>query len=270
MGNWIKTTTDYGWFKTMRGNRAINYKKVQELIRSIQNHGYRSVPIVVNNDMEVIDGQHRLAALKHMKMPVPYIVDEGATLEECIALNSFQTRWKQTDYVEANVAAGNEDYIILKKFLERHKPYGIATITFAINGSRANSPGIRNGFFTVYDKSEAHLLEAARNLKTLAEICGNKHKSTTFEQAALFAMSVDGVHRDRLVKKLQPMLEASPKLATFADWEKAIEKAYNKGARADERIYFSTEYQKWLMGRAARISENSKGKKKAPRKAGQD
>lgn len=64
--NEIKRTNNYDMFKRLEGNRFVDPKKVNKLKKSINEVGYISNPIIVNEKMEVIDGQHRLEALKEL------------------------------------------------------------------------------------------------------------------------------------------------------------------------------------------------------------
>ena len=61
-------------FKTMDGNRLLKNDRVNKIVESINAVGYILSPILVNEKMEVIDGQGRLAALERLKMPVHYMV----------------------------------------------------------------------------------------------------------------------------------------------------------------------------------------------------
>ena len=62
----ILETTDYGMFKPLLGNR--DRKSESKIIDSIQRVGYIISPLIVNEKMEVIDGQNRLAALESLTM----------------------------------------------------------------------------------------------------------------------------------------------------------------------------------------------------------
>lgn len=263
MGNWIKTTTDYSRFKWLKGNRVINAKKVGELIRSISEHGYRGVPIVVNNNMEVIDGQHRLMALKHLKRPVPYIVDDNAGLRECVALNSVSTRWKNSDYIHAQVEQGNESYVILSNLLEKHKPFSVSTVAFALNRRSYSRMAMNSGQFVILDKSEEHIRQVEDDLDLLARLTqGRKARGSRFDMAVLFALGVSGIDRNRLERQVAQMLQSCLPYGTIQAWLMAIRKAYNKGTSRIKWIYLDQEYDKYLACRGERVSETLKARKK--------
>lgn len=77
-------------------------------------------PIIVNNDMEIIDGQHRLAAAKLLKLEVPYKVDENSSEKDVILLNNNQKSWTLEDYLNFYINQGNEEYKKLKEFKDNY------------------------------------------------------------------------------------------------------------------------------------------------------
>ena len=62
----IHSTNDLSVFKILEGNRNINLANVERLVKSIEENGFLQMPIIVNENYEVIDGQHRLMAAKKL------------------------------------------------------------------------------------------------------------------------------------------------------------------------------------------------------------
>ena len=61
----VRTTVRYDDFHILPGNREINQAHVLELIESFGKANlFDAHPVVVNEKMEVIDGQHRLEAAR--------------------------------------------------------------------------------------------------------------------------------------------------------------------------------------------------------------
>ena len=77
--NKIHVTKDYDMFSYVIGNRDIVNKHVKDLSSHIEQRDL-NIPIIVNEKMEVCDGQHRLEAYKALDLPVHYIIKEGLTL----------------------------------------------------------------------------------------------------------------------------------------------------------------------------------------------
>ena len=65
----VRQTNNYMKFQILKGNRNVSQSRVNKIIASINRVGYITNPIIVNEHMEVIDGQGRLEALKTLQLP---------------------------------------------------------------------------------------------------------------------------------------------------------------------------------------------------------
>ena len=88
--NRIHYTKDYHVFTYLKGNRDVVNKHVRDLSGEIETRDLE-IPIIVNEKMEVCDGQHRLEAYKVLGKQVPYIIKEGLELEPMALV--WQTHW---------------------------------------------------------------------------------------------------------------------------------------------------------------------------------
>jgi len=95
----LKETTDYSLFKLAQ-NREIKAKHVKEKLKSIEEDGLQ-LPIVVNRRYEIVDGQHRFAALTKLKQPIPYIVSYAWKHEyDTAVINNTQKSWNTENWAE--------------------------------------------------------------------------------------------------------------------------------------------------------------------------
>ncbi len=87
----IEKTKDYHIFKALNFNREKSKRHVQKLKQIILKENLLHIhPIVVNHEMEIIDGQHRLQAAKELDLDVFYIkgnVSYGHVLTSNLAQN---------------------------------------------------------------------------------------------------------------------------------------------------------------------------------------
>ncbi len=117
-GSEVHVTTDYSIFKGYVGNRVVNMHHVNDLIKSIARKNMLAQnPIMVNENMQVIDGQHRLEAAKANNLPLYYMIVSGGNLEDIQALNTSSLRWTALDFLKSYVEQGAEQYIELEKYL---------------------------------------------------------------------------------------------------------------------------------------------------------
>ena len=121
--NKVYKTNDLSIFKSIDGNRVPNLQHIRRLADSIRVYGMKCNPILVNEKMQVIDGQHRLLAAKEAESFVYYIVVDGYSLNEVHTLNLNQKNWTKKDYMEGYASMGVESYIKLRDFSNKNDDY---------------------------------------------------------------------------------------------------------------------------------------------------
>lgn len=120
----IQKTTNYNLFKTIEGNRDLNPNHLAKLAMSVAKKNLlQYAPIMVNESMEVIDGQHRLEVARQSKLEIYYTIVPRARLDEVMELNTTLRNWKLTDFVNSMIVTGNKEMQYLRNFCEE---YGIS------------------------------------------------------------------------------------------------------------------------------------------------
>lgn len=109
----VETTTTYQAFKPIDGNRYVNQLHLKRLKKSMQEN-YLYTIIVVNERMEIIDGQHRFECAKELNLPLNYVVCKGYGLNEVHTLNQNSKVWSSEDYLDGYCKLGYQDYILLE------------------------------------------------------------------------------------------------------------------------------------------------------------
>lgn len=124
----VEETTDYKQFKKIKGNRGYAQRHLKNLIASIaQNNLLQYTTIIVNSQMEVIDGQHRLAAAQKLGLPIYYVVSGEGDLTDVIRINANLKSWGLMDYLESQILLGNKNYKIVADYIEKyHLPIGVS------------------------------------------------------------------------------------------------------------------------------------------------
>lgn len=107
----IQSTDNYDKFKFCEFNRKIDKNHVKKLLTSISsNNLLEFCPILVDNKMQIIDGQHRLMAAKELNLPIYYQIKEDAVDEDIVLLNASSKRWSLEDYVNYYAKKGKKNY----------------------------------------------------------------------------------------------------------------------------------------------------------------
>jgi hypothetical protein len=70
--------------------------------------------------MEIVDGQHRLAAAEKLGVPIYYQIDPNSKDQDIVTFNVNQKRYRNEDYLKFHRTQGNPEYIKLHEFLTAH------------------------------------------------------------------------------------------------------------------------------------------------------
>lgn len=168
--------------KTSDANRVLVRAQIDRLKESIEKNGYFvGMPIVVDEDGFIVDGQHRYMACKELGISAPIV--SGGDFDSVPIINSTQLKWNMQDYVTYYAVKGYEDYVILEDICKKHKisPH-VAYII--IEGQAANksdsararhklgarvSP-VKTGEFKLKDKSEKGLAKLERKITSIISL----------------------------------------------------------------------------------------------------
>ena len=118
--NEVYETYDYNQFKFIKGNRLIKTQHVNNIFKSMQKERLFS-PLIVNEKMEIIDGQHRFKAQQMLKVSIPFIIKEGYGKRETQILNHNASNWTLDDALHTYCTDKIEDYLIFNEFKNTYK-----------------------------------------------------------------------------------------------------------------------------------------------------
>jgi len=125
--NSVYLTSDLTKFKQITGNRPHNPQHVKRLITSIKRYGVLQNPIIVNEHMVVVDGQHRLLAAKGASSGIYYIIVPNYGLDEVQVLNLNQKNWTRRDFLHGYAEMGIPSYVKLFEFMKENNEFNMST-----------------------------------------------------------------------------------------------------------------------------------------------
>lgn len=234
----IQTSLDYDKFKSITGNRELNEPHVRNLAIAIELHDLLEYfPILINENWEIIDGQHRFEASKRLSRPIYYIQVDGLNIDDVQKINTSSRRWILKDYVQSHIERGHQDYKVLLDFSERTGfNLTISAILLAGGGYLSTSGGssvgkmIKNGDFKVNNRSRAE--DMALYLGELGHYADfDLSKNREFVNALYRVVQNDTFDFTRLMEKLEKGLrieiQPTPRHFMFE-----LERIYNHGAKA--------------------------------------
>lgn len=200
----INKTKDYFLFKGLKGNRAINVLNKKRLIESFKKK-YLISPIIINDNYEIIDGQHRFEAAKELSLPIYYFKVPSYGVEEVQILNSNQKNWSTDDYVQGYIDIGKSDYSLYKEFRNKYKFPVTQTIEILRSKKSTGNEGgnlireFRNGDFKVKNINKSiRVFESINSVKYLYD----GYRRTSFVAAMMTLLNKETFNMDEFLKKL--------------------------------------------------------------------
>lgn len=247
----VFTTCDYDKFKRLSGNRDCTKARKNKLIKSFEEIGWIRNPIVINPNFEVIDGQGRLEACRELGMPVEYVIDERAGLKECQTLNRWQTNWRPIDYCKSFAEEGKQDYQRLLDCLEAFESVTLQTLCIIILNRVLNGGGsttvLKSGELCFTEKRKQEIIPSLAVLdKNNQAISAIKGQRRIIQPAIAWIINNTNCNVARLEKIVNEKYVVFPPAVEAIQFLAGISDIYNKGLKAENCIYFDTEYKKAL------------------------
>jgi hypothetical protein len=169
----IYSSTDYGKFQFTNGQRNIRERHLANLVQSLEEYPELSpsLPILVNDKFDIIDGQHRYEASKTLERPVYYIQSANTNIDSARQINSSQVGWKLRDYLDSYVATGHDQYVEVAKLTQEYPVSLTVLLQFMANTTSHEMLALfKVGKFKLADDMPA-VLKKLDKLKSLSAYC---------------------------------------------------------------------------------------------------
>ena len=254
----VYVTKDYSIFKRLVGNRDIPESRISKIVESIQTIGWVHNPIIVNEKMEVIDGQGRLTALQRLKMPVEYIIAEGAGNKECIYMNMNMVNWKLPDFIKSYAEQGNENYQRLLSLMQRYANGNSDIISTAVyRVSKAKHRDIKQGVLQLTEEQYRAAVPRLEYIKPILETINEKKlpgSMVTLMQTLIYYYDYPEVDKERLRYSIEKYIYNATPWVSNMDCEKEVENCYNYGLGLEKKIFIAHLVKEERMRRQVELN----------------
>lgn len=232
----ILRTTDYSMFKKHESNRPIdnqNLRKVQASMRARNMLEFR--PILVDQNMYVIDGQHRLEAAKALACEVFYQIQKEGNSEDIILLNAAQKKWELIDYVNYHASKGIQPYIDLKTLVTDLKlPFSLIVRSVTSWGGKI-AVSIKNGSFCFREgtspitvkESFSKVNDVKEIIKKYSQKPSSFCNATRFTEALISMISNKSVDYEKFKSKITLRADHLKPCANFQAYYQLLKDIYN-------------------------------------------
>jgi hypothetical protein len=232
----VYRTTNYERFSFIQGNRQLNKMHQERLKKSIAETDLTETnPILVNENFEIIDGQHRYEVCKELKKPIHYILKVGYGLREVQMLNANMKNWRLEDYVDGYCDMGKEEYLFLRSFIKEHKLGMTNSVQLLSNMGGDKAQNIMDGKMTLPNKGRGSVV--AGWVKQLEPMYGGV-KRRSFINALSKFYSNRQFDFKQLVAKLQYQQTKLVDCTDTKGYLTLLEEIYNFKERGEKLRFF--------------------------------
>lgn len=236
----MTSTTNYGLFRTIQGNRQIDAVHVANLVAAIEKKNLLAeFPILVNEKMEVIDGQNRLLAATRLNLPIFYTVVSGLELTNVIDINTASKSWKIRDFVLSNIELGNPNYQELLDFSTEHN------LSISMSAALLAGRGVQGGSIVKLVRTSKFQVNAPAAARRVAQALGTLGESADFRATSdrNLAMALwllfqnEDFSIDRLIGKIKTHGIVLSRRVSERYYLLQLEEIYNQHAKDRVTLY---------------------------------
>jgi len=252
--NQVLTTNDYSLFKIIKGNRDVNKLHIKRLVDSFRDE-YLLTPLIINQNYEIIDGQHRYHAAKELGLPINFIICNDYSLKQVQLLNTNMKNWKKIDYLNTFCDLGYEDYLKFRNFLQTYPDFSldsaISLLTNKIGNDKQKSSylfksdtnkdgtymirSFENGDFKIHNyKLACVYAEKMLEIKPLYD----GYNRRTFVLAMLNLFKHENYNHAQFLQKLKLNPSALIDCNNITQYKEVIEEIYNYRSREKVNLRF--------------------------------
>lgn len=248
----VYLTTDYGKFKFIEGNRSRAH--AEKIKKSTEKIGQMMIPIIVDPQFNVIDGQGRLTAWKEMGLPIPYTVTSAATVTDIQTINNASTRWSTADFIGSYADMGNDDFKKLRDLIEEYKgrlPWAVVQTLAAGGMSGRKVVALKNGTYKV----TRPIHEVKATLDTLARMTiprSIRGRAAIYLYPVLaFCIESESVETRILLRQWESYAGIIESIVDTKAAAEAVEKVYNYKRPLSSHVYIAHLYRQETLRRCA-------------------
>lgn len=230
----IKKTKNYDIFHFREDNRVkIDPAHVRKLKQSIAARNLLNLrPIIVNADMEIIDGQHRLLAARELNTDIYYEVKEEIETNDIVLLNISKS-WSNADFLNYYARNGYKDYQDLQKFIKEKNI--TLSLAFSLLGMKTNDEkvGFKHGKFKFTTKIDVYFdlcwqtVDIIKSYITTSQGKNYFTKTSRFWKALCVLFAADDFDEKIWINNLKKSIDMFGPRVNVKGYLRLFEKVYN-------------------------------------------
>jgi hypothetical protein len=196
---WV--TTEYDKFNFSELNRdPSHYKNILESIK--ENDLTRFQPILVDDNLTIVDGQNRFLACRELGLPINFIISKEVHINDAGDINQGSKPWNSKNFVEHYSKRGRSEYIRILDICHKYDQSISVVMQFGQlkNGLKTHAQAVKKGVFKF--REDIDVDEFFEHMKTF-----NKYyhfaKKDRFVKAVFKLYTHENYDKKRMEKRLR-------------------------------------------------------------------
>ncbi len=230
----VKHTSNYAQFKLMPGNRPISEHHVRRLTESYNNNPnlVELRPVLVNEKMEIVDGQHRLRACEKTSIEVPYIIAPGLTVATAQIMNALQKSWQMIDFARSYAYAGNVHYQKFEHYMDEYSLTPTIILLYIVGNRSKRNDRFKLGLFEMpSDLTDTD--DRFGKLSSFADFPGISWQGDRFAKAFHSVLGLPGYDHSRMLRNMALALPTVKPQPDRLEWLRELERVYNYNIKTE-------------------------------------
>jgi hypothetical protein len=230
-------TMNYDKFSFVASNRGISDHHVEEIMSEIKRNDLRHEnPVKVNENHEILEGQHTYIASKNLGLSIVYKYTD-MTVSDIGLFNSVQKSWSYPDILNHYCVEGYQDYLILHEFTKKF-PYPIATMVILLTAQNTKQilKDFKKGEFKI-TQSLKQVEDILIKLREFKEFDDRVFRHKTFVLTYFDLLTHPDFDHEILVHKCSIVPDRFVRKGTQKEYLRMIEDIYNYRNRNPIRLY---------------------------------
>lgn len=228
----VYQTSNLDAFKEIKGRRPINSIHVKNLIKSMEEFGYLCRPLLVNEKLEVVDGNHRLEAAKFLGIAIYFVVVPGTGLKELHVMGLNQKNWSQQSFLESYANLGYVDYVKLRAFHKENPEFKLNDVILMCTNPYSHNPKEEPISRRNFKKGKWKLMELNRAEGYIKKLNIVKKHYEGYRRSSFIGTMIDLLNHpdfdfELFIKKLKLQPTAMIDCSKKTQYRRVIEDIYN-------------------------------------------
>lgn len=231
----VLKSTDYQKFIYMDLNRdgGISMTHVRHLADSISKRNLLWMfPVIVNENYEIFDGQHRAKACEMLGIPIEYKIQKDLVSRDIIRMNTSKN-WVMSDYLNFYVKQHHPEYLKLDAFMRSNGLTMSTAINLVKGRTKDENRKFKDGEFVFNSKIADDQVDIIRRT---VSFCADKlgivttkyMKSRAFWSAMSTIIQQEYFNEEIWFKNLNRMIERIHPCPTSGDYLKMLSDIHNR------------------------------------------